>query len=356
MSRKIRETIRNLDPYFYLFILFIFLTIAFFFSPVIIYEPHVRNFISYFLKDLQDYRKTYLGIIGTTLGTGLAVSSAVWLQRTNLNKKEKEEKVAKAIKVKQAEMVLENWIKREISMLWGMWIWAKYDFSVFRYDEKVLPFEPYCIERTKVFECYLLVDYKLSKKSKDAFYELYYLAEKVNQYIENYNAMNYDILEISSHNGLGTGINIASGIRKNSSSERYKDILKSIVDDKRGFLFNDNSRVISEIDYYMKLQALNTQLLRIQSDFRQCYQNDHKELNLLPGFNIEDLLKNETEIPEQYKPFIVKVNKTKESMRELNLSFQGDKERYFQKIEEPSMSSTITELLNELKCISETAL
>lgn len=331
-----------------MFILFVILTIIFFLSPVIIHIPCVRSLMSNFLKELYNYKQTYLGIIGTTLGTGLVVSSAVWLQRNNINKKENEDRRVRYFKEKQAAKVIDNWVRREIHMLWGMFIWAKFDLSVFSYNGIDLPFEPYCIEKSKVFDCYLLIDYKISDSSRDIFYEFFYLAEKVNQYIENYNRMNFDILEIGSTGNYGGSINISSGVTENRSSQRYKNILKSIIEGKKKFLFNEDLDIMSGMEYLIDKSKLNNKINELINNLQKDSQGSHKQLNY---FEIEQLIKNKVETPKKYEPIIKEIREIKESIKELDKNYECNKEKYYEEVEKPLMNSKIEKLLDELKCI-----
>lgn len=350
------KAIKNQDPYFYLFSLFLIFTIIFIFSPVIIYIPSVKNFIRIFIKELYNYKQTYLSIFGTTLGAGLAVSSAVWLQRNNIIKKEKEEKATELFKQKQAAKVIKNWATREISMLWGMWIWAKFDMSVYIDDGTDLPFEPYCIDKNKVLNCYLLIDHKLSDSSSDTFYELYYLAEKVNQYIECYNRMNYDILEIES-NGLPNG-NIGSRMRKNSSSQRYREILRFIVNDKRKFLFFDNNFDTKNWEkHFQEKSILQKNLNELENELLKAYQEHVYQGRVNEKDYFNDLIQtskwteHKVETPEKYKSMIQKIDKAKEAINKLTKNYEGTKEKYYGEVEKPLMSLKINGFSIELSQI-----
>jgi len=352
---KIYKLIKSQDNYFWIFMLFSFFTIVFILSPVIIKEPCAKDFIRKFLADLYSYKQTYLQIIGAILGTGLAVSSAVLLQRNSAREKEIEDKQTEIFKQRQAAKVIENWVRSEITMLWGMWVWATFNISLNNINGVDLPFEPYCVDNNKVYDYYLSIDHKISNTSRNIFYKFYRFSEKTNQYIENYNRMNYDIMLIESNN-YGATINISSDVRKNSSFDKYKEILRYLIDTNKLFLFFDEDIEIISLDkFFKKRRLLQIELDELHENMIKKYQTEKGGIEYFKAtFEINKYLEKKVDIPEEYKLLQTKYDDILQQIKELEQSYEGTKRRFYDEIENPVVNSKIKDLIEELNTILDT--
>lgn len=334
--------------------LFFLFTLTFILSPVIIKEPFAKDFIRKFLAELYNYKQTYLQILGAILGTGLAVSSAVLLQRNSAREREREDKQVEIFNQRQAAKVIANWVRREITMLWGMWVWATFDISLNTLNGVDLPFEPYCVDNNKVYDCYLSIDHKISNTSRDIFYDLFHFSEKTNQYIENYNRMNYDIMQIDGNNYGGT-INISSGVRRNSSCDKYKEILRYLIDTKKLFLFFDeDNEIISWEKYFEKRRLLQIELNGLHDEMIKKFQAEQSIDYFKASFEINKYLEKKVDIPKEYKPLQIKYDEILQQMKDLEQSYEGTKRRFYDEVENPVVNSKIIDLVEELTIILNT--
>lgn len=231
--------------------------VVFCISPLLIKVNFINRFIGEFIFDLGTYKEVYISSLGAALGTGLAVSSAIYLQKKDNLKNKSDELNRERIIENNATGNVINWINRELNMLWGLWVWSTYDISyngitVLEEFKGHMFFEPYEVDSNMIFENYTKINRYLSKEDKDVFLKLYYFAEKINKYINCYNNLNYDIPIISSNSASypGNFPDIFSELQRNTAGERYKAIFKYLINKEDNFLFFSNEIVKNDCDTY----------------------------------------------------------------------------------------------------------
>lgn len=248
------EKLKN--PYRYIFIVFLAMMVMFCISPLLIKNDFINSLIGEFISNLGTYKEVYISSLGAALGAGLAVSSALYLQKKDFLKNKFDELNQERIIENNAADIVINWINRELNMFWGLWVWSTYDISyngitVLDEFKGHLFFEPYEVDSNMIFENYTKINRFLSKEDKDVFLKLYYFAEKLNKYINSYNNLNYDIPIIRSDSAFGGDFpKIYSDLQNNGSSERYKAILKYLISNEDNFLFFGSEIVKNDCDTY----------------------------------------------------------------------------------------------------------
>jgi hypothetical protein len=268
-----KQNIKPKNPYRYLFIVFLVLMVVFCISPLLIKINFINRCIGEFISNLGNYKEVYISSLGAALGTGLAVSSALYLQKKDSLNNKIDEIHKERINENNATENIINWINRELNMLWGLWVWSTYDISyngITILDEFKghLYFEPYEVDSNLIFENYTKINKYLLKEDKDIFLKLYYFAEKINKYINSYNKLNYDISMITSNPASFSGNcpDIYSELKRNTSSEHYKTIFKYLLSNEENSLFFSNEIEKNDCDTYF-------------NNFVNCKREKEKKIN-----------------------------------------------------------------------------
>lgn len=361
-KRKVKkQKVKN--HYFFIFISFFLLMFIFIISPLLINWSFIRGFISGFIARLGDYKEVYISSLGAALGTGVAVSSALYLQKKeNIKKEEDELKKEVLIEIDAAENII-NWIERELNMLWGLWVWTTYDVSdygISKIDKfkGYLYFEPYEVNSELILKNYFKICNHLSKEDKNVFLKLYYFAEKINNYINSYNRVNYDIPSIESNIVVTPGMcpDIRTESIPNSTSERYKSIFKHLISNEQNFLFFNNDIQNNDCDiYFIKYRDYCEKIDQIQERAIKIYRDKMKvsDYSTEPQKYIEDCIKSQR--AENKVGINSDIKQLKDLMKNRDIltnNYEKNREKDYLTVDNNIlMGNKLYKLLNSLKSI-----
>lgn len=323
-------------------------------SPIIIKFPVIHNLISYLLSALGNYKSDYLSLVGGMIGAGLAVSSAIWVQSNSEKKKEKYniriQKENQSIKAK----ILKNLIIRELKMLWGLWIWLRYDSIYFK--DKKINFEPYTVNLNHIIEYFIDIESNLTLESINLFYELYYFFEKLNKYIEHYNEMDYAVINLQSDSCLPNQISLRTDYETNPKLHSIHRTIQNLVEEKKYALFFEEKVDFDTWEEYYSIiskkqnEVSNAkekliELLKKDSKYVSEEKSNYHELSSIVSKWID--LNTDIELPEKYfkeVAEIINIENEIENMKELYVSIKGS---YSKRLDEPYYSENVRKLLSE---------
>ncbi len=345
---------------FYLFVLVALILVI---SPVLLKFDPLRHLLNWFLFDLNTYKGDYVGLLGGMAGAGLAVSSAIYVQTRIDLVKEKDEKVASNKRKRIRANIISTYIERELKMLWGLWIWARYESPYHRYfSEKSVPFEPYTINQDHILESFLDIDTDLSESSSTTFYNVFYFAEMVNGYVEYYKSIYYDQMYLDSSTTYGqNGIQLQTEYKPSRSLHEITQILCSLIHEKKVELFfQDKNEFESWNNYYNKKSKLQKQIEEAKENVLNNMSQNPKfvtegedRFHLVTSRILDDWLMSgeKTEIDGDYLSKVNDILELKEKIYEIEQIYSDEKKAMIATIDLPRHSTSIDALIEELKAM-----
>jgi len=354
------------NPYKYMFFAFLILMIVFFITPLLIKISVIYGFIASFLYSLGNYKEVYISSLGAALGTGLAVSSALYLQKNDSIKNEINETCKKKEFEIDATKNVINWVKRELNMLWGLWVWSTYDISnygITNIDQFKghLYFEPYVVNNNLILENYAKINNYLSEEDKEIFLKLYYFAEKINEYIKSYNQLNYDVSMVNSDSPISNQFpHIYSELKKNTSSERYKSIFKYLIKNEEDFLFFSNEREKYDCDtYFIDYKNCNIEYNKTFNAAVKKYKSmkDVSDYSQEPENYIKSFVESKkTEKKFGLNTYIKKIRSINREMEKISSNYKLNREKHYESVDNNIMiGNNLSKLVYSLDSIKESA-
>jgi hypothetical protein len=171
-------------------------------------------------------------------------------------------------------------------MLWGLWIWARYETPYKEFNDENVPFEPYSVVQDHILDNFLEIETDISEVSVKTFYSIYHFAEMINGYIEYYKSTYNEEMYLNSMNFNGNNaIDIRTEYKPNNRMYKIRQILCNLIDEKKiELFFQDKSAFDSWNNYYAML-----------SDIRKKLQNNEK--------NLLDLIKKDRDLVPKKEHF-----------------------------------------------------
>lgn len=333
-----------------LFVAFLILGGLIFIGPFLIYIPFIREIAKYYLDKLGGLKGDYLNMLGATIGAGLALSSALWLQKNESNKKEIENKEYQKKQKQRAARFVYEWFNREIEMLWGMWIWSTFE-DAYSYTRIPLYFEPYVVQLDKVLDDFLIIEKEMPNSS--AFYDLYYFSVKVNLYITNYNSLNYDTPIINSDSSYGS-TSIHTDVTNNSSCIKYKEILKYLIRERQNFLFFESDiDIMTKQTVLEKKDLLHSKYNQLENDLTQICLNEYELSEDRASMMAHRLINSQINIPDSCKDIVKSTKDIKQQSKELDDIFYSNVKSWVNELNNAKITSSLNEFKNELFRLSK---
>lgn len=341
------------------FWIFVIAAVILFISPILLKIDCIKVTISWLLLDLNSFKSDYIALVGGMVGAGLAVSSAIYVQsRANIAKKIEEAEIEK-MKKKIRMNIISSYIERAIIMLWGLWIWSRYETPYRDGDEEGVPYEPYKVNQEHISEYFFEIETDLSESSTSTFYNLLYFTETVNGYIEYYmSAYRQEMYIDSSGVSMAGDVNFKTHYRSSTRLYEITRILCNLIDDKKMELFfQDNSEFKSWNDYYMKRTAINNQLNETEEEVLKKINNDRNLVSKEEKFNLTSkrilskwlMFKDDEDIDDSYIGYVEKITSIKSDLVSLDEKYKENMKNIISGIDSPQYSVSIENLLKELK-------
>lgn len=296
-------------------IIFVGLAILLLLCPLLIRINFIKGLFSVFLNPLGSFKGDYISVIGGIIGTFLAVLSAVSLNNSQLikeaNNKRNEEKTVISLKMKR----LEIYIDQEIRRLWILFLWRVLDYSQETYDLKdTYPYEPYSIKNPHIMDDFISIEKYLSVESIETFYELYNFSDKINYYIDRYNQLRYDLVEIQSTHSFSNSMELHSNIRTNTGCDDLMKAIKFSMKNQSKLLF-DEPNISSNFEIHRTVRQLERQLT---ADIEKFYDK-YKE-----SLNFPDTITKKANIFGSSSSYIDYIYKQLNGIEMLNTNFENN--------------------------------
>jgi hypothetical protein len=340
------------------FLTFIILAILLFISPLLVRVDSIARLVRWYLESVGIYSGHYIGAIGGIIGTGLAVSSALWINRVQAQKNDKLSELKNLRQKALTYRRVERYIKRELRRLWVIWLWVTFDLNVYFDSEKEYPYEPYSIDISQVLDDFIIVEEELSEKNVDSFYELFFFSEKINYLIDLYNELRTDtVLVRSSAHSYGDQVNIESDVRQSQSSYKIVESLKILISEKKNTLFNEEIISIeSQIEVLQNSQHKWRQISDLKREIAKKMIKPEEQSNdeMLKYFTLDKKIENwlnnenESDIPDVVLEDMKKLRAMRIETSEYEKGYDRIKMEYRQIIDNPPYSGEINELVREI--------
>ncbi len=343
-----------------IFVMFAFIAILIVLSPLVIKIPGVKDFVSSSLIELGSYKAVYITMIGGMVGTGLAVSSAIWMQQRDEKKRKSEKKEADKKLLELRKKRIERYLNRERLRLWNLWLWAKFESSDFVYGEKKYPFEPYCIDSSKSLDEFTEIEHMLKDSNIETFYELYYFAEKINSLIGVYNSIRKEQPHINGNFNNAYGNSLTTEYKNTASTHNLINAIKDLIEMKTELLFTNNEKemdsTMDHMIYVYNLRSKRSSITkRLVDKLYESKEEVESETSYLIRYaeekEVEEWLEtmNLDEIPKQFHNDIEEIKKIEEKINRKEDDFSSKVKSYSKDIDTPSCSKRIEELYKDLK-------
>ncbi|OEH84277.1 hypothetical protein BHU72_10710 [Desulfuribacillus stibiiarsenatis] len=343
------------------FYIFVVAAIILVLSPILLKIDLLKAILNWILFDLRTYKSDYIALVGGMVGAGLAVSSAIYVQARSNIAKETEELIVAHKKMKNRSNVISTYIERELKMLWGLWIWARYETPYRSFNGREVPFEPYKINQDNILENFLEIEKELSEISANTFYDLFYFAEMVNGYIEYYKSAYQEEMYIDSRSGYSQGgIDLKTEYRPSVRLYEITQILSSLIDEKKvNLFFQDKSEFESWDDYYTRVSNVRNQLMNTENDVLDQINKDPQLVPKEEHFHLSSrrildkwlMFRSEEHIEDCYIGYVDKIISLKSEIEDVEKQYKLEKKIMVEKIDSPRYSSNVEALIKDLKAM-----
>lgn len=330
-------------------------------SPILLKFDFLKVILNWILFDLRAYKSDYIALVGGMVGAGLAVSSAIYVQDRSDIAKETEELIVADKKMKIRSNVISTYVERELKMLWGLWIWARYETPYISFNSREVPFEPYKVNQDNILENFLEIEKELSETAVNTFYDLFYFAEMVNGYIEYYKSAYQEKMYIDSRNGYAQGtLDITTEYRPSLRLHEITQILSSLIDEKKlNLFFQDKNEFESWDGCYTRVSNIQNQLKstenevldQINKDRQLVPKEEYFHLSSRPILDKWLRYRDEEDIEECYIGYVDKIISLKSEIEDVKMQYKLEKKSMVEKIDSPRYSSNVEALIKDLKAM-----
>jgi hypothetical protein len=340
------------------FLIFSILALFLIISPLLVKNDVIARLARWYLGSIGNYSGNYIGAMGGIIGTGLAVSSALWIsgvqERKNRELIELKNQRQKTLTYRR----IERYLKRELKRLWIMWLWVTFDLNVYFDSEKEYPYEPYSIDISQVLDDFIIIEEEITEKNVELFYELFFFSEKINYLIDLYNSLRTDtVIMRSSGISYNNSVNIESDVSQSQSSYKIIESLKILISEKKNTLFKEELISIeSQIEVLRNSQHKWGRFNDLKSKIAKKMINpeEHSNDGILKHYTLEKEIEkwlgneNESDIPNIVLEDIKNLKALKIEISEYEGGYDKIKMEYRQIIDKPPYSEEMNELVKEI--------
>jgi len=342
-----------------IFYFFVSISIIVIISPFLLKFRIFQNVGDFLLWGLGEYKKEYINLIGGMIGAGLAVSSAVLIQRRSNLQKENEEEQLKRNEIIRKSKQVKRYLERNIIAIWNIWLWNTFDMSHHFRDRKEFPYEPYSISIHKMLDTFIEIEQYLDESTIDFFYDIYFFSDKIHSYVNTYNSIKNETVHHHTQNASFGNVSINAEFRKTPSSYNMIRTLELLLERKAGILFNlsdlnfktarEGERSIHQKKYSFYDQK--EELARTLYFEEKKYIEDGIYIDLSKEkATIDEWMNTENRelIPNEHRTKIIDLCAAKLEFENIHSEYEDQKKFYFENMDTPQYSTKILALFDTL--------